>query len=182
MIEILKKRRSVRKYKKIEIEDEKIDLLVQAALLSPTSRNLQPWEFVAVTDRDILEKLSHSKEDGSGFLKNAPLGIVVTADPDKSDVWVEDASIASIIIQLTAESVGLSSCWIQIRKRMHNNSVTAEQYVRNILNIPENRDVESIIAVGYSDETARARTGKNLKYEKVSLNRYGEAFQGIDHG
>jgi nitroreductase len=182
MIELLKRRRSTRKYKTIEVEAEKIYMLVQAALLSPTSRNLQPWEFVAVTDREILEKLSHSKEDGSGFLKSAPLGIVVTADPDKSDVWVEDASIASIIIQLAAESAGLSSCWIQIRKRMHNNSVTAEQYVREILNIPDNRNVESIIAVGYSSETARARSGENLKYEKVSLNRYGEAFEGFKQG
>ena len=181
MLEILKKRRSTRKYKKIKVETEKIDMLVQAALLSPTSRNLQPWEFIVVTDRDILEKLSHSKEDGSGFLKRAPLGIVVTADPDKSDVWVEDASIASIIIQLTAESAGLSSCWIQIRKRMHNNSVTAEQYVKEMLNIPQNLNVESIIAVGYSDETTREHTGKNLKYEKVSLNRYGGTYKGGSH-
>ena len=177
MIEMLKKRRSIRKFKKTRVEIEKINTLVQAALLSPTSRNLKPWEFIVVNDTDTLRKLSHSKEGGSGFLKNAPLGIVVTADPDRSDVWVEDASIASIIVQLAAESVGLSTCWIQIRKRMHNNSLTAEQYVRKTLNIPENRNVESIIAVGYSNETKQASTAKDLLYEKVSLNLYGEAFQ-----
>ena len=170
MLEILKKRRSVRSYKKNEVEAEKIRILIQAALLSPTSRNFQPWEFVVVTDKDTLVKLSRSKEDGSGFLKNAPMCIVVMADPDKSDVWVEDASIASIIIQLTAESLGLSSCWIQIRKRMHGNNLTAEQYVREILKIPENRNVESIIAVGYGDKKPGPRTDKKLKYENVRLN------------
>jgi nitroreductase len=180
MLEILKKRRSVRSYKKNEVEAEKLSILVQSALLSPTSRNLQPWEFVVVTDKDTLVKLSRSKEDGSGFLKNAPLCIVVIADPDKSDVWVEDASIASIIIQLTAESLGLSSCWIQIRKRKHKNGLTAEQYVREILRIPENMSVESIIAVGYSDEKPGPRPDKKLKYEKIRLNEYGRGFQGIN--
>ena len=176
MLEILKKRRSVRNYTETAVEAEKINMLVQAALLSPTSRNLHPWEFIVVTDKGTLEKLSRSKEDGSSFLKNAPLGIVVIADPDKSDVWVEDASIASIIIQLTAESVGLSSCWIQIRKRLHKNGASSQQYVRKILGIPENRNVESIIAVGYSREKDMSGTEKNLKYEKVSSNRYGVAY------
>jgi nitroreductase len=180
MLEMLKKRRSVRNFTKSPVEAEKIDMLVHAALLSPTSRNLQPWEFIVVTDKDILENLSQSKEDGSEFLKNAPLGIVVIAESDKSDVWVEDTSIASIIIQLTAESLGLSSCWIQIRKRRHKNGITSEQYVREILGIPENRSVESIIALGYKHKEAVNRTEKKLKYERVKLNEYGRAYQSLN--
>ncbi|MDK2799866.1 MAG: hypothetical protein PWP27_1077 [Clostridiales bacterium] len=173
MLEILKKRRSIRKFKEVSVEKEKIEALIQAALLSPTSRNLYPWEFIIVTDKSLLQKLALSKEHGSTFLKDAPLGIVVLADPDKSDVWIEDTSIASILIQVTAESLGLGSCWIQIRQRQHNESQTSEEYVREVLNIPQNMKIESIIAVGYPDEQRPAHTEEELLYNKVYINQYG---------
>jgi nitroreductase len=98
MLEILRKRRSIRRYQKKEIEREKIELLKEAALRAPSSRAIKPWQFVFVTDRSILEKLSRAKEDGSSFLKHAGLGVVVCADENESDVWIEDCSIASIIL------------------------------------------------------------------------------------
>ncbi|VAX32202.1 Nitroreductase, partial [hydrothermal vent metagenome] len=92
---LIRKRRSIRKFLKKEVEAEKIDQLVEAALRAPSSRGLNPWEFIVVTKKDLLEKLSKAKKHGSSFLNNAPLGIVVCADPAKCDVWIEDASIAS---------------------------------------------------------------------------------------
>ena len=77
----------------------------------------------------MLGKLAKSKQHGSEFLKNAPLAIVICADSTKSDVWVEDCSIAAIIIQLTALSLGLGSCWAQIRDRQHDYEITAEGYI-----------------------------------------------------
>ena len=174
MLELLKKRRSIRKYKNTDIEEEKINKLVKSALLSPSSRNIQPCEFIVVTDRNILEKLSRAKEHGSSFLKGAPLGMVVLADSGSSDAWIEDSSISSIILQLTAESIGLASCWIQIRGRRHDNGKTAEQYVRSILNIPETREVESIIAIGYGDEVKRPHRDEELNYNKVFNNKYSK--------
>ncbi len=73
-------------------------------------------------------------------------------DENKSDVWIEDGSIAAIILQLTAESIGLKSCWIQIRNRIKNETVTSEEHVKSVLNIPDNLKVLSIIALGYPDE------------------------------
>ena len=117
-LSLIEKRRSIRRYLPWPVEKEKIDVLIEAALRAPSSRGFNPWEFIFVTDRDLLKTLSTTKKHGSSFLRNATLGIVVCADEKKSDVWVEDASIASIFIHLAAESIGLGSCWIQIRKRI----------------------------------------------------------------
>lgn len=167
MIEILRARRSIRKYKDKEIEPQKIELLKEAALRSPTSRNFRPWQFIFVTDKGKLEELSFAKPSGSAFLKGASLGVVVCADEKESDVWIEDCSIASILLQLTGQSLGLGSCWIQIRKRWYNDSKTSEDYVREVLGLTENLKVESIISFGYSDEEKGPISARQLQYDKV---------------
>jgi len=172
-LSLVQKRRSIRQYLDKPVEKEKIELLIEAALRSPSSRGFNPWEFIVVTDRDLLEKLSKAKTHGASFLKNAPLGIVVCADPEKCDVWVEDASIASIFLHLAAESLELGSCWIQIRMRMHDQTKTAQEYVQELLNIPGNLNVESMIAIGYPAESKPPHRKENLQYEKVYYNEYG---------
>ena len=109
MLDILRKRRSIRRFKDKEIEKELIEQLMEAALRSPTSRGINPWRFLFVTDRALLEELSQAKESGSSFLKGARLGVVIIAMEGESDVWVEDCSIASIILQLTGQSLGLGA-------------------------------------------------------------------------
>ncbi len=176
-VSLVQKRRSIRKFLTKPVEDEKIDLLIEAALRSPSSRGYNPWEFIVVTERNLLEKLSNAKIHGSQFLKDAPLGIVVCADPDKCDVWIEDCSIASTFIFLAAESIGLRSCWIQIRERMHNESLSAEAYVMDVLGIAPQLKVESIIALGYPDETKPFHKKEDLQYEKIHDNQYGKLYK-----
>ena len=173
---IIQKRRSIRKFLEKPVEAEKIDMLVEAALRSPSSRGFNPWEFIVVTERRLLEKLSKAKQNGSEFLQNAPLGIVVCGNPDKSDTWIEDTSIASIFILLAAESMGLGGCWIHIRDRMHSDTKTAQEYIGKILHIPERRKVESIVALGYPDEKKPPHKKEELQYEKVYFNLYGEVY------
>lgn len=170
--ELIGKRRSIRKFKPHGIEKEKIDKLIEAALRAPSSRGINPWIFIVVDDPQLLKKLSNSKPHGASFLKNAPLGIVVCADSDKSDTWVEDTSIASIFIQLAAETLGLGSCWIQMRARDHDDSVTAEAYIQDLLKIPENIKVESVIAMGYPDENKPCHRIESLQMEKIFHNRF----------
>ena len=167
MLSVIKQRRSIRKFKTTPIEQSKIDQLVQAALLSPSSRGIMPWIFIVVTQTDLLLKLAETKQHGSSFIGNAPLAIVVAADSTLSDMWVEDTSIASIIIQLTAESLGLGSCWVQIRNRPHDENQTAEDYVQSLLNIPTTIKVESIIAIGYKDQGLLPHAEDRLAYGKV---------------
>lgn len=174
-LSLIQKRRSIRKFLKKPVEREKIDMLIEAALRAPSSMGSRPCELIIVSERDLLEKLSMAKLHGSAFLKNASLGLIVCADPNKSDVWVEDSSIVSIFIQLAAESIGLGSCWIQIRERMHNESQTAQEYISKLFSIPEKIKVESIIAVGYLDEQKPPHKKETLQYEKVYLNSYGKS-------
>ena len=171
-LSLVQKRRSIRRYLDKPVEPEKTDRIVEAALRAPSSRGFNPWEFVVVTDPVLLEKLSKAKPHGASFLKEASLGIVVCADPEKCDVWIEDAAIASIYIHLAAESMELGSCWIQIRKRMHDQTKSAEQYIRELLNIPENLNVESIIAIGYPAEIKSPHPKEDLQYEKMYYNAY----------
>lgn len=167
MQDILRTRRSIRKYKAKVIEPELIELLKEAAVRSPTSRNFRPWRFLFITDRAKLEELSQAKLSGSSFLQGAGLGVVVCADENESDVWIEDCSIASIILQLTGQSLGLGSCWIQIRKRMHSDSRTSEDYVKAVLGLPENLRVESIISFGYPAEDKPPIPKAQLEYNKI---------------
>ena len=176
-LSLIQNRRSIRRYLPWPIENEKIDVLIEAALRAPSSRGFNPWEFIFVTERDLLKMLSVTKKHGSSFLRNATLGIVVCADADRSDVWVEDASIASIFIQLAAESIGLGSCWIQIRERMHDKEKTAQKYISEILNVPKGLKVESIIAIGHPEKRKPPHVKKELQYDKIYLNSYGNLYR-----
>ena len=172
--DLLRRRRSIRKYTGVALEKQKLDLLIEALLRSPTSRNGRSWEFVLVDDRSVLEHLSKCKPQGSAFLKDAALGIVIAGDSTKTDVWVEDASIAGILAQVAAESVGLGSCWIQVRNRSHDAATSAEQYVQGLLGLPETLKVVAIISVGQPAEEKPSLPASELPYTKVSRNRYSQ--------
>lgn len=172
MLELLKKRRSIRRFTPEKITPEAIEILVEAALRSPSSRGIKPWEFIVVDDPEVLVGLSRAKKHGAEFLKGAPLGIVVCADSSASDVWIEDCSIAAIIIQMTALSLGLGSCWAQIRCRQHANGGTAEAYIRELLGLPENIVVECIVGIGHPAERKRPVSCNTLPNNKIRKNRW----------
>lgn len=172
MIELLRKRRSIRKFTAEKISEESVRTLIEAALRSPSSRGINPWEFIVVDDQELIKELSKVKQSGSAFLKDAPLAIVVCADSTKSDVWVEDCSIAAIIIQLTASSLGLGSCWIQIRKRQHDPEKTAEARVRELLGLPQHVTVSSILAIGRPAEEKPSVPEQNLQHDRVRFNTW----------
>ena len=102
VIELLRNRRSIRKYEDRPVEKEKIDTILQAALMAPSSKRCTPWHFIVVTDKEKLAMMSNSRTMGSAFVANAPAAILVLAEEDKSDVWVEDASIAATLMMFEA--------------------------------------------------------------------------------
>ncbi len=170
----IRKRRSIRKFTDTPVEQEKVDIIIEAALRSPSSMGRDPWEFIVVDDKELLEKLSKAKSHGSTFLKGASLGMVVCADKNKSDVWIEDASIASAHIYLAAESLGLGACWIQVRKRNYSDDITAGQHVASLINLPEDMEVLSIMAIGYPAEEKSPHKRESLKYDRIHKNIYGK--------
>jgi len=170
--ELIKTRRSIRKYLPKPVEQEKITQITNAALMSPASKRSNPWEFIVVQDQEMLLKLSDSRPHGSQLLAGSPLGIVVIANTTKSDVWMEDASIASIIIQLQAHDLGLGSCWVQVYGRQKDEKTSTESYIRGLLNIPDHYAVLNVISIGYPDEERKAYDEHKLPIQKVHNDKY----------
>jgi nitroreductase len=172
-LDLLRKRRSIRQFEKRPVEREKIDCLVEAALRAPSSRGLNPWHFVVVTDPETRAALAVAKPHGGSFIKNAPLAIVVCADPQKCDVWIEDTSIAAIILHLAAADLGLGSCWVQIRLREYDAGRSAEEYIAGVLGLPEGMVVEAMIAIGYPKEEKAGHPQGSLLFDQVSYEKFG---------
>jgi nitroreductase len=172
MIELLRNRRSMRKYTEQPIEPEKLDILKEAVLRSPSSKGINPWKFIFIDDLETIQKLKVFKPTGTGPLDTAPLAVVFCADETLNDAWVEDCSIAAIILQLTAHSIGLGSCWIHAHYRMYSETVTSEKYIQNLLGIPANFRVLCAVSVGYPEKPAKARTFEDLQFEKIRINRF----------
>ena len=172
LIELLKIRRSIRKYLPKDIEQEKIDQITRAALMSPASKRSNPWEFIVVEDKPMLLKLSECRPHSSQMLADAPLGIVVIADKTKSDIWMEDASIAAIIMQLQAHELGLGSCWIQVYGRENSESKTAEQYILELCNIPDRYSVLCILSIGYPNEEKKPFDTEKLAIDKIHFDMF----------
>jgi len=172
VLTLLRKRRSIRQFTRQPVEADKIDALIEAAVRTPTSRDRKPWAFVVVTEAELLGRLGKAKAHGSAFLAEAPLAIVVTANPTVSDVWTEDCSIAAMVIQLAAEELGLGSCWVQIRLRPHDAKRSAEQYLKELLGLPDSHVVQCIIGIGYPAETKAGHAKQDLPFAQVHRERF----------
>lgn len=173
LLDLLRNRRSIRQFTPQAVEPEKIDALIEAAVRTPTSRGINPWDFIVVTEPKTIELLSKAKAHGSGFLAQAPLLIVFSADTTKSDVWTEDCSIAAMMVQMTAEDLALGSCWAQIRLRPHNEQKSAEEYIKALLDLPESHAVECVLGIGYAAEEKQGHPVSVLPFGQVHREKYG---------
>jgi nitroreductase len=171
MLNLIMKRRSIRKFKDEKLTGEQIQELVNAGLLAPTSKNNKAVELIVVDDIDTILKLKDCRNMGTIGLQTAPCAIVVIGDSKKSDVWVEDASIAASYIQLRAEDIGLGSVWIQMRNRV-SESDSSENEIRKLLNIPEKYGVLCILAIGYKDENKEAHTENDIEESREHYNKF----------
>ncbi|MGI6793396.1 nitroreductase family protein [Bacteroides sp. KG68] len=171
--DLIKTRRSMRKFTEEELMQEQVVALMKAALMAPASKRSNPWQFIVVDDKEKLKELSYCKEQASQFIADAALAVVVTADPLASDVWIEDAAIASIYLQLQAEDMGLGSCWVQVRERFTAAGVSSNEYVHDVLDIPLQLQVLSVIAIGHKGMERKPFDEDHLQWEKIHLNKYG---------
>ena len=172
--ELAEKRRSIRVYAERSVEAGKIDAIIEAALRSPTGGARRPWAFVVVTDKALLKELSVAKPGGAAFVKDAPVAVVVCGDPSASGLWVEDCSIAAVTMQYAAHALGLGSRWAQMKGNNFNEGTTSTQYIAKLLGLPENLAVQCIIAIGYPGEEMVPYEKDELRFDKVSYNRYGQ--------
>ena len=172
-LELLKRRRSSRVFTGEPVDKDMVCNLMRAALMSPSGHRINPWEFIMVEDKNVLKALSVSKEHGASLLEGAAMAVVVIADTGKTDVWIEDCSIATIIMQLAAEDMGLGTCWVQIRRRSDAGGNSAEDNVRAILGIPSNYAVLSIVAVGHKAREAKPFDEEKMQWNKIHIGSFG---------
>lgn len=170
--ELLIRRHSIRRYQDREISAEDVKTIMEAALLAPSSKSVRPWQFVLVDDKDTLAKLAACKANGTRPISSCALAIVVTASPEKTDMYIEDMSIAAAYMQLQATALGLGACWIQVRNRFTEDNEDAQDIVRELLGIPHDMIVECIVTVGYPDEERRPVDSSKLLWEKVHIERW----------
>lgn len=168
MLEILQRRRSIRKFTPQKLSTEELETLQNAVLFAPTSRNLQPCEFYFVTDKNKITTLANVKSGGTTPLQTAPLAVVIAADPQKCDVWIEDSSIAAYTLLLQCEAMGLGAVWVQIRKRGIDGT-DAEANVKRLLGLPDNLRVVSVICIGEKAEEKEERSFNSLYKEKIHI-------------
>lgn len=155
-MDLLRERRSIRKYRDKVVEKEKIKKILAAGRMAPSGKNKKPWELLVTMDREILNKLAHVKPKGGLFLAESPAAIVVIGREKVSDTWIEDCSIAATFMQLEAHNQGLGTCWVQMRGRFTSEKMDAEARVREILGIDEEIRVLCVLSIGYSDESKPA--------------------------
>lgn len=169
-IENIMTRTSVRQFKAQPVEQDKVDILLKAAMAAPTALNLQPWHFIVINDKETIALLSGKRPT------NAPLMIAVCGDTDKTmlpdgstklpDFWVEDVSAATENLLLAAHALGLGAVWTGVYPAMDR---TAE--VANVLNCPQNIVPLAVVRVGYPDESPEPKN--KYKEENISYNKFG---------
>lgn len=171
MIDLMLRRRSIRKFTDEKVSEADKELLLKAALCAPSSMAKYPVEFIVTEDRGIIDELITCKTFGTAALKTAPLVITVIADAERSDVWIEDASIAATYMTVEAEKLGLGMNWIQMRRRKGTND-DSEIEVRKVLNIPEKYGVLALMAIGHRAEFPNGYDESFFRFNKVHKEKF----------
>lgn len=167
------KRTSVRSYLDKSIEDDKIEKLLRAGMAAPTAVNKQPWHFVVVTDKSLLQKLAKANPYAE-MVARAPLAIVVCGDMTKAldgnarEFWVQDCSAASENILLAATGLGLGAVWTGTYPSEERCAAVSE-----VLGLPETLIPLNTIVIGYPDGEVTPKD--KWQESNISYNMYDEA-------
>ena len=168
MLSAILHRRSVRQYTGEAIPKDKLDAILHAGLAAASSKNRRPWEFIVVRDKAMLARLSDCRPGAGNLLGHCDAAIVVAADAELVDVWVEDCASAMTQMHLMADALGVGSCWLQVRMRMSPDGHRETQYiVRELLGIPEKYGVMAILTLGMPASHPGSRTVDDLPLEKI---------------
>lgn len=161
-------RTSIRDYEARPVEKEKIEKMLRAAMAAPTAMNKQPWHFVVVDQRNVLDALAGANPYAK-MLKKAPLAIVVCGNTDKMiegggrDFWIQDASAATENLLLAAHAMGLGAVW--------TGAYPSEERcisISKVLSLSDNLIPLNMIVVGYPAEQPQPK--QKFKEEKISYN------------
>ncbi len=165
-------RRSARKYSGEPVPQELLDRIVRAGLLSVSGRKRRPWELIVVHNHDTLEKLAECRDSGAAMLAGADTAIVVLGNSEVADTWIEDCSIVMANMHLEASASGVGSCWIQGRMRTADDGRSTQDYVAELLGVPEPWQLEAILSLGMPAEQPEHRKFDETLMKKVHEGRF----------
>lgn len=173
VFEAIKGRRSVRKYKPEPVPEDSVKEILEAAVWAPSGSNIQPWKFIVIRDKKVLNMV---RKISPGYFGGAPLAILVCSDKERAYklggelgrdyLTVADCALAVQNMLLTAYASGLGTCIVK------SFSSTA---IKHILEIPDGIEPELLVIVGYSDQSPKPPLKRPLQ-EITYLNRYGEKY------
>ncbi len=146
-LDLAASRKTCRRFSDVPLSEEETRSILEAGRLAPSSRKLKDVVLVPVEDIGLIRRLALCRDTSTAALETATFAVIVAADPNVCDVWTEDASIASIMMQLEAEDLGLGSCWIQIRLRSCGDG-QAQDAVKREASLDPKLQVLSVIAFG----------------------------------
>ena len=135
--------------------------------MAPSSKGKHSYYFKVVRDREQLVALSQCRDAGTQLLAEAPMAIVVMADPAITDIWVEDCASATSYILLQAEDMGLGGCWVQVRSRGKEDGTQAQDTVKQVLSIPSEYQVLSMVAIGHKAIERNPQSEDKLLWDHV---------------
>jgi len=171
MLDIIRKRRSVRHYLPQSIEQEKVDEILKSAMFAPSARHTQAWEFVVVRDKQTILKLASMKAH-SQFAEGADVIIVICSK--HFDYWLQDVSIVAAHIYLEAINQGLGTCCVEVFESKTYDKTDAEEYIRNVLDIPNDIHVFCLMPIGYPDPAFpfEEHQDSEFKQEKIHEEKW----------
>ena len=173
MLNAIFHRRSVRQYTDEPITEDQLNAILYAGLSAPSSKNRRPWELILVRDREMLHKLCSCRPGADKLLANCYAAIVVGANSQLVDVWVEDTAAAMTQMHLMADALGIGSCWLQVRLRKAPDGVhSSEDVVRGLLHIPDDISIMAILTLGVPAAHPGSRTADDLPLDKIHHERY----------
>ena len=171
--EIVKNRRSIRKFSGDHIPDETIDQILSLAAYAPSSWGGHPVEFIVIRDRKMMSELARCKAMGAGPLAYGDAAIIPIIDKRDLELWVEDAAVASTYILLAAEYFGVAACWIHM-KDWRGHTKMAEDDIRDLLDIPDYYGILNAVSLGMTSQTPEERDLQAA----VHYEKYGGKSQG----
>ena len=171
LLELAQNRRSVRQYTDDAIDRETIEKILSVAALAPSSYGQNPVEFVVVEGREALGRLADCKKIGAPSVRNAAAAVVVMADTEKGELWVEDSSVAAGYLLLAAEHYGVGACWNQIHLRDGSHK-SASREICELLGIPTRYEVLCVVALGHKGEQKAPRSAEHMRTGRIHFDKY----------
>lgn len=173
LLETMLHRRSIRAFAEEPVSDEDLEKILDAGMLAPTGKGIRPWRFIVVTDPAHIRALIGCRKGGPKMLQTAKAVIAVLGDTTKTDTCIEDSSVVLDHMQLMASSMGLGSCWLQVRLRpSEEEGVSTEEFLRRRLGFPEEFQLEAMLVLGHPAQAPAPHKLEELSKDRVHRDQW----------